>query len=210
MFRQSTINPTFAYPDNQTLWDGNKRDFKKGDYMNIKGENLTLRAIEEKDLTVLKDMMNDETIESSVGGWSFPVSDIQQKQWFASIINQSNNLRVIIDVNGIGAVGMCSLTSIDWKNRVAECNIKICNKPELRNKRIGQKSYDALIKYAFEELQLNRLEANVLESNKASNRLHEKCGWKKEGIRRDVIFKKGKYHNVIIYGILSSDYVKCK
>ena len=176
--------------------------------MNIKGENLILRAIEEQDLNILKEMMNDEEIELSVGGWSFPVSDIQQKQWFTSIIGQNNNLRLIIDVNEIGVAGMCSLTCIDWKNRVAECNIKLINNPKVRNKGIGQKSYVALIKYAFEELQLSRLEANILENNIASNRLHEKIGWKKEGIKRQAIFKNGKYHDVIIYGILRSEYNK--
>ncbi|MFR4161302.1 MAG: GNAT family N-acetyltransferase [Paraclostridium sordellii] len=177
--------------------------------MNIRGEKVILRAIEEEDLDILKEMINDDNIESLVGGWSFPVSDFQQKQWFTSLANKTNNLRLIIDAEDVGVVGMCSITNIDWKNRVAECNIKICNRPEFRNKGIGRRAYEALIRYAFEELQIHRLEANVLENNLASNNLHKTCGWKKEGIKREAIFKKGKYHNINIYSLLNSENIKC-
>jgi hydrogenase nickel incorporation protein HypB len=47
----------------------------------------------------------------------------------------------------------------------------------------------ATMKYAFEELQLNRLYGSILEYNIASQKLYAKCGWKVEGNYRQSVFK---------------------
>ena len=62
------------------------------------------------------------------------------------------------------------------------------------------------MKYAFEELQLNRLYSTILDYNVASRNLYKKCGWKEEGVIRDSVYKKNHFNNEIMIGILKQEY----
>jgi len=63
------------------------------------------------------------------------------------------------------------------------------------------------MKYAFEELQLNRLEGSIIEYNEASKKLYcNKCGWKIEGTKRKAVFKGNQYHDELIVAILREEY----
>lgn len=65
-----------------------------------------------------------------------------------------------------------------------------------------------VLKYAFEELNMNRIEANILEYNQASIALFEKCGFTMEGRRRKKVFKNNKYNDILEYSILKEEYEK--
>lgn len=173
--------------------------------MIIKYENITLRAIEENDLELLKDMINDPEIENMMTGFSFPVSTSEHKKWFNMLSNEHNKLRLIIDTEEYGTIGMIMLSNIDWKNRNAEFHIKITGKNNLRGKGYGTKATKALIKYAFEQLNIHCIYSNIIEYNIASQILHEKCGFKKEGILRDRVYKNGKYNNIVVWSINNKD-----
>lgn len=175
--------------------------------MNIKGKIVTLRAIEIEDLELMREMINDSEIEKLVVGWAFPVSKYQQNQWYENNINSSNNLRFIIETPENGAIGLATFTDIDWKNRRAYHGIKIANKG-VRTKGIGTDTVMAIMRYAFCELQLNRLDGSWFENNIASQKLYTKCGWKVEGKYRQYIYKNGQYHDLIAVGVLKEDYDK--
>ncbi len=66
----------------------------------------------------------------------------------------------------------------------------------------------AIMRYAFDELQLNRLNGSWFDGNEASKNMYKKCGWKEEGIQRQYVFKNGEYRDLTIVGVLSSDYYK--
>lgn len=174
--------------------------------MNIKGKFVTLRAMEIEDLELLRTMINDPEMESMVGGYSLPVSTLQQEQWIINNGNTSMNIRLIIETEDDGAVGLANIVNIDWKNRTAFHGIKIANR-KFRSKGIGTDAVMAVMKYAFEELQLNRLDGTILEYNKLSKILYcDKCGWIIEGVKRQAVFKANEYHNELMVGILKKEY----
>lgn len=174
--------------------------------MNIVKENITLRAIEQDDNSLLKELINDPEIESMVVGWSYPVSTEQQANWISNQANDNKNARFIIDVDNIGGVGVVSLSGLDFKNRTATVNIKLKKDDRIRNKGIGYKSISMLIDYAFNQLNMNCLIANILQYNLASQKLFEKCGFVLEGTLRSRVYKNGDYHNLLSYSLLRSDY----
>lgn len=173
--------------------------------MNISGKKVTLRAIEREDLTLMKEMMNSSEIERLVVGWAFPISDYQQNQWYEANIGNRTDLRFIIETED-GAVGLTTLTDIDWKNRSAFHGIKLADRKD-RSKGIGTDTVMAIMRYAFEELQLNRLDTAILHYNEASRHLYcNKCGWSMEGTKRKCIYKGGEYHDLHLVGILKEEY----
>lgn len=173
--------------------------------MIIDAHSVILRAVEERDLPLLQDMINDPTIERMTGGFCFPVSSDRQKRWFDSY-DQQKDLRCMIEIKGGAVIGMIMLTDIDWKNRIAQLHQKI--KAPIEARKDGD-VYDAMmgfLNYAFNELDMQCIYGTVLEYNLLSRKLARRCGLKEEGILRSRIFKNGKRHNLIANSIIREDF----
>lgn len=176
--------------------------------MNLIGKKTILRAIEEKDQELLLQMVNDPEIEKMIGGYSFPVSYKNQLEWFNKIRNDSNNIRLMVETIDGETVGFANILNIDWKNRVAFHGIKLANHSN-RSKGIGTDVVMTVMKYCFEELNLNRLEGSIVEYNIPSKNLYvNKLGWKIEGILRKSIFKNNQYHDNLAVAILKDEYLE--
>lgn len=62
------------------------------------------------------------------------------------------------------------------------------------------------LKYAFDELALNRVSGSHLAENPASGRVLKKIGFKREGYLRQHVNKWGAFKDVVVYGVLREDY----
>lgn len=171
--------------------------------MLIYGEKIYLRAIEKSDNELLRQLMNDPDTELMLSGKSFPVSGDSQLKWFENL-GSSNELRFIIAERASDeAVGTVILSDIDRINGTAEIHIKL--RAESRCKGFGSDCVRTLVGYAVNELRLNCIYANILEYNTASRLMFEKCGFVREGIMRERVYKNGKYVNVLAYSILRDE-----
>ncbi len=173
--------------------------------MNIYGKKVVLRAMEKEDCEMIREMFNDPEIENLVVGWALPVSKYAQEKWFENYYNDQKNFRFVIETKEDGAIGIATLTDIDWKNRRATHGIKLLSK-QVRTKGIGTDTVMAIMRYAFDELQLNRLDGSWFADNLPSRTMYMKCGWKEEGVKREYVFKNGQYRDLVIVGVLVSDY----
>ena len=175
--------------------------------MNIRdNKGIELRAIEYRDVQCLKRIINDPDIEEMVAGSSHPVSDDEQINWITNLRDNENDLKLMIDLESFGAIGIVSLTDIDMKNGTASVNIKMKNKEELRNKGYGSQALDLIIDYSFNQLNLNCLVAEILDYNIPSQKLFEKYGFKYEATLRDRGYKQGAFQNHYSYSLLKKEY----
>jgi RimJ/RimL family protein N-acetyltransferase len=171
--------------------------------MNIKGERIILRAIEEKDCPLLLDLINDQETEFMLGGWSFPVSQQMQIDWISNLAADKHTLRCIIESTlDHNAVGTIILSDIDYKNGNAEVQIKISDNGH-RGKGYGFDAISTVVRYAFSELRLKCIYATVSDHNIASLKLFSKCGFTQEGVLRKRLFKRGKFIDIVVLSILN-------
>ena len=63
-----------------------------------------------------------------------------------------------------------------------------------------------LLRYAFEELNLHRVNLSVFEYNPRAIRSYEKAGFRHEGRQRDALHRCGKRWDMLYMGILKSDW----
>lgn len=174
--------------------------------MLIKGKLTTLRAIEKSDLPKLNQWANDPEIQKMVGGWHFPTSMQDQEAWYAGLSCQSLNQRFAVDGPDGLMIGTAALVSIDWKNRNAFHGLLIGDLAA-RRKGYGVDVVMALMRYAFDELGLFRLDTDIIEYNERSLRLHlEKCGWQKEGRIEGWYHREGRRWDKILVGITRERY----
>ena len=100
----------------------------------------------------------------------------------------------IIDLESRRMIGTCGFARIDAENDSAELGYVL--NPDFWGKGYAAESADLVIKFGFEELGLNRIEARFMQGNDASLRVMEKLGMSFEGYHKDAIFVKGSYRTV--------------
>ncbi|MFP4643053.1 MAG: GNAT family N-acetyltransferase [Spirochaetales bacterium] len=70
---------------------------------------------------------------------------------------------------------------------------------------IATEAAGAVLRFAFENLGLNRVYATHVPRNPASGRVMTKLGMRREGCLRSHAFSRGRYEDLIHYGIIAED-----
>ena len=167
-----------------------------------------LRALEPDDYLTSIKWRNDDQIWSLLGGEKYFVSERYEKKWIEDAIFDSNNIRLAVCLKADNRyIGNVSITNINKSNRSGISNILIGNR-DCWGKGVGSEAYRLLLEYAFNEKGFHRIEALVLESNVASIKMHQKCGYKIEGTLRDSVFKNGRWQNQILLSIIEKDFYR--
>ncbi|MBC3193497.1 GNAT family N-acetyltransferase [Pseudonocardia sp. C8] len=174
--------------------------------MNIIGRTVRLRAVEEEDLPALHDWANDPEIGRLLAGWHFPHSRDSQRRWFDGLKDDARNQRFAVDTSDLGLIGTANLVDIDWRDGHAFHGMLLGSK-ELRGRGLGVDTVMTVMRYAFDELRLQRLDGAMIEYNLASIKLYcGKCGWVEEGRLRNWYHRDGRYWDRVVVGVTRDDY----
>lgn len=174
----------------------------------MKSNRIYLRALELEDYKISVRWRNDDEIWSMLGGRKYFVSEAYEQKWVNDAIVNSKDIRLAVcERSNNRYIGNVYLTDINYINRSAESHVLIGER-EFWGKGLATEAYILLLEYAFKELNLNRVEAFVLENNVASIKMHEKVGYKKEGVLRQRVYKNGLYQNQIILSLLKDEFVR--
>jgi len=174
--------------------------------MNIKGKSVILRAIEEEDLVTLHRWANDHETQDVMGSIHFPSSLDFHRAWFQNLKNEPLNQRFAIQAPEVGLIGISSIINIDWRNNHAWHGVMLGD-AQIRGKGYGADAVMATMRYAFDELHLERLDGSMIEYNEGSVAFYcGKLGWKEEGRQRSWFFRRGRYWDRIVVGITRTDY----
>ncbi|MNJ49370.1 putative ribosomal N-acetyltransferase YdaF [compost metagenome] len=167
---------------------------------------IRLRKLSANDYTTYHDWRNDMEVMETTS----PLLDIytleETEQFISAIAAQPTTKGYLIEYKETEqTVGIVSLINIDYKNRSAECIIDIGVK-DMWGKGIGTAAISLILEYAFNELNLHRLYLRVFSFNERAIKLYEKMGFIHEGKFRQALYRKGKWHDIVIMGILKDEY----
>lgn len=101
-------------------------------------------------------------------------------------------------------IGEFRFTRMRWFNRKSELSIIL--KKEFQGKGYGTLVMKKMIEFAFNKMNLYRLEAEVVEFNEISIKMIEKLGFKKEGVLRKAKYSNGRYYDILRYGLLKDEW----
>lgn len=101
-------------------------------------------------------------------------------------------------------VGQIKLSRIRWYNRKAEISLAV--KKNYQKNGIGREALSLILNYAFNKMNLHRVEAEVIENNKPSLNLIKKFHFIEEGRLREAKYSNGKYWDILRYGLLKEEY----
>jgi RimJ/RimL family protein N-acetyltransferase len=171
----------------------------------IQGERVNLRRLEEEDLEKELQWLSDpEVTRLTQAGYSLPVTRAQVQEMFKEAI-RGERLFFAVETKDGTLIGDAALHPIDEKNRLGELLITIGEKGYW-NKGYGTDTILLLLKLAFQEVNLQKVELRVFEYNERAIKVYEKCGFKREGVRRRALFRDGRYYDQILMGILREEF----
>lgn len=114
-----------------------------------------------------------------------------------------DSLYWFVEVAG-SVVGVTGVHTINWPSR--RCRGSLWIAPEHRRNGYGREALNARNRLLFDTYNMNRVEWAVATENADMMSLAADLAPKREGIVRQAVFYKGKYHDYALYAILREDY----
>ncbi|MDF2840602.1 MAG: acetyltransferase [Clostridia bacterium] len=175
------------------------------------GEKVKIRAYQREDVPLAQQYLNDaETKRLLVPGIPYPFTLEEENKWFETISSQSDTYSFAIESIEEGKyIGGCGVNRLEWKNSVATVGIFIGDK-NYWGKGYGTDAMKVLLKFIFEQMNINKVKLFVYSFNNRAVKSYEKCGFVREGLLRQEIFRDGKYQDVYIMAILKDEYFQQK
>lgn len=168
-------------------------------------KDIELIPLKENDIELVREWRNSPEVSQYMYTDDFITKD-QQEKWLDKI-NQEENSRYWIVKYEDQKIGLASITDIDRRNNKCFWGFYLGN-TEIRGKGIGAKIEYNVLKIVFDEMKLNKLCGEVFSFNEKVVKMHEKFGFRREGYLRNHIFKNNKYHDVIVIGLLNSEWTQ--
>jgi len=170
---------------------------------------LLLRAVSMRDTKDLYEYSKDPEVAQYVL-WDAHESIAQTRAYLRFILRQYRNgeptsYGIVLKETGkvIGTIGFMWL---NIENRAAEVGYSLSR--DYWNRGLMTEALEAVLRFSFDRLKLNRVEAQFDTRNPASGRVMHHCGMKSEGTLRQRIYNKGRYVDVEIYSIVAEEYKK--
>lgn len=171
----------------------------------LSGNSVYLAALEEADAGYVR-WLNDAEICRYNGHHRFPKTLEQGRAYLRSTAGDASTMLLgaflLTDDSHVGNV---SLQNIDWVCRSGELAV-LFGAREHWGKGYATEACGLVLRHAFHELGLNRVYCGTGEDNAAMQKLAERLGMRREGVRRQAHFKNGRFLDIVDYGILASEY----
>lgn len=184
--------------------------------MQLKTKRLVLRKPKISDIDAIIENINNYNISKWLSTVSYPYKRKDALSWI-SIVNKnalkkkkSDYTFAIYLKENNQPIGGCGVHNINFDAKKASVGYWLGEKNH--KKGYGTEALSSLLNFAFNDLLLNKLEAEVFIGNIASANLLEKFGFTKEGTKRQSVYCKAD--NLIkdehLYGLLKKDYKPLK
>ncbi|MBI1929852.1 GNAT family N-acetyltransferase [Candidatus Poribacteria bacterium] len=102
-------------------------------------------------------------------------------------------------------VGYIELDGILWTHQVSGVAIAIGDAANW-GKGYGYEAMQLALRFAFDELNLHRVQLTVFSYNARAIALYEKLGFQREGVHREFIHRDGKRYDMYLYGLLRCEW----
>ncbi len=175
----------------------------------LETQRLVLRKIELRDYEDMYEYSKDPSVTEYLL-WS-PHKDCFYTREYIQYINERYKIGEFYDWaveyrENRKMIGTCGFTKFDFNANSAEIGYVL--NPEYRGRGLAAEAVSEVIRFGFERLELNRIEARFMQGNHASFRVMQKCNMTFEGYARESMLVKGVYRTIGYCSLLASEYRK--
>ncbi|MEX0682549.1 MAG: GNAT family protein [Dehalococcoidia bacterium] len=171
----------------------------------LEGELVRLRSRREEDLALFVSWYNDPDVRhwlhmSEAGEQTV---ETERQRWELTRQDPARVTFVIETKDGV-TIGNVGLIAIDEVHRRAELGVSIGDKAYW-SQGYGADAIRTLLRFAFETLDLRRIELITDADNARGIRCYEKCGFVREGVLRAHRLRYGNPLDMLIMAVLSEE-----
>ncbi|WP_070119673.1 GNAT family N-acetyltransferase [Bacillus marinisedimentorum] len=176
--------------------------------MNIKleTERLLLRIFTRDDAFRIKELANNKQL-AEILGLPHPYEAEHAEDWIAaqpeSIKKGIEYPLAIVSKDQNAIIGTIAIR-VDKRNNKGELGYWVGT--GYWGNGFATEAVNRIIKFGFEELNLNKISASALSWNHASATVLDKAGLQKEGILRQDRLLLDTYEDMVVYGLLRNEY----
>ncbi|MEH7382273.1 GNAT family protein [Bacillus sp. JJ1533] len=176
-------------------------------YNLLKGKKVELVRFKAEDVQTIVSWYEDQEFLRNLDTLpSFPKHPSDFKEW----IEQKNEKAFVFGIKELATeklVGFVDIDSIIWPHRNAWLAIAIGGDGN-RNRGLGYEAMVLVLDFAFQELNLHRIQLTVFQYNERAIALYEKLGFVREGTSREFLERDGKRFDMYFYGLLKHEWKK--
>ena len=173
----------------------------------LAGARVCLRPLERADVNArYAAWLNDAEVTRYLEVGTFPTSLVELEAFYAAAaVRRDQVLLAIVDRETDRHVGNIKLGPIDWVHRRATLGILVGDKAAW-GRGTGTSATRLMVEYAFDRLDLRRVDLGVYADHAAAIRLYERVGFRVEGRFREDVYLEGAYRDRLWMGLLRSEY----
>jgi RimJ/RimL family protein N-acetyltransferase len=180
----------------------------KPDRLELRGPGVYLLPVTLRDADSLYRHIRDKAIAEWTAGIPYPYPRAAMTQFLRRAIRMMRaGERFVFAIRRYDdeePVGVVDLHNLNLELRSAEIGYWLGR--AFWNRGIMTQAVKLLLGFAFDRLKLHRVLVRHFEGNEASRRVIEKCWFRREGLEREVLHRRGRWHDLIRYGLLEQEY----
>jgi len=170
---------------------------------------VRLTAVEKSDLQTIARWYEDAGFGRLFD--ATPAAPRSEGQWADWLEEQQQRkdgfLFAIRPLDGESLLGYMELDGILWSHQNSWLSIGLGDRSNW-GKGLGQEATELALRFAFQELNLHRVQLTVFSYNQRAIALYEKLGFSREGVFREHVQRDGRRFDMILYGLLRREWVE--
>ena len=173
----------------------------------LEGVLVNLRAIERTDAEHVHRWRNDREVTYTLGRrYMMPLPYVESwVEQFAATPGGFENAHFTIETKDGRVIGDTGLFGVSAENREAYLGMMIGEK-DCWSRGYGSDALRTLLRFAFQEMNLNRVALHVFDFNPRAIASYRKCGFAEEGRMRQAMYRDGEFHDIVMMGLLREEF----
>jgi RimJ/RimL family protein N-acetyltransferase len=161
----------------------------------LTGKLVSLRAVEKEDAEHIRDWLTDPDLLHMLGARPIPLASIDPEKLPEMFRMREGRVLAILSKDK-ALVGLVAVGNFHEFNRTASIMVLVGDRSEW-NRGYGTDTVRTVTAFAFQDLNLNCLEAVIPEFNARALKMFAKVGYQIEGTLRSRFYGRGKYWNMV-------------
>lgn len=177
------------------------------EFPQIETERLILREINYEDRYEIFQILSKDEVIKYYG--MYPTASIKEADGliakFSDGFKATNTIRWGITLKENNKlIGTCGFHNLNEKHFRAEMGYELSS--TYWKYGYMKESVDAIIRYGFDKMNLNRIEAVIYPENTSSRTVLERAGFKEEGLLKEYACFRDKFEDLIMFSLLKRNW----
>ena len=173
----------------------------------LRGSKVRLTALAEHDVATMARWYQDaEFLRLYDSRPAYPKTEAELSRWLEELQKDKNTFAFAIrPLEGDDLIGYLELDEVIWQHGVCGMGLSIGDQANW-GRGFGYEATQLGLAFAFNELNLHRVQVTVFSYNERSIGLIEKLGFQREGVFREFLQRDGRRHDMVLYGLLRHEW----